>query len=83
MAADQQTDLIQLTDEELGALARAVVAELASRGTTASFQTLIALSGEVGVGVGEAARRAAEQGSWSQVAEITGTTKQAAWSRWH
>jgi len=50
--AGQQTDLEQLSDSELGDLAR---------------QALTAL---------------AANGSWSQVADLSGTTKQAAWSRW-
>ncbi len=75
-------DLTSLDDNALAELVRAAIAELSGRGTTASFGALVALSGEVGAAVGEAARRVAEQGSWSQVAEITGTTKQAAWSRW-
>ena len=75
-------DLAGLDDQALTALIRSAVAELAGRGTGESFSALVALSGEVGAAVGEAARRVAERGSWSQVAEITGTTKQAAWSRW-
>ena len=43
---------------------------------------LVALSGLVGTSLGESARLVAERGSWSQVAQISGTTKQAAWSRW-
>ncbi|GAA3690140.1 hypothetical protein GCM10022204_01230 [Microlunatus aurantiacus] len=81
MAAPQDS-LDQLSDGELDALIRAAVAELTSRGTTESFALLVALSGLVGTSLGEAARLVAERGSWSQVAQISGTTKQAAWSRW-
>jgi hypothetical protein len=81
MAAPQDS-LDQLSDGELDALVRAAVAELTSRGTTESFGMLVALSGLVGTSLGEAARLVAERGSWSQVAQISGTTKQAAWSRW-
>jgi hypothetical protein len=81
MAAPQDS-LDQLSDGELDALIRAAVAELTSRGTTESFGMLVALSGLVGTSLGEAARLVAERGSWSQVAQISGTTKQAAWSRW-
>jgi hypothetical protein len=81
MAAPQDS-LDQLSDGELDALIRAAVAELTSRGTTESFGMLVALSGLVGTRLGEAARLVAERGSWSQVAQISGTTKQAAWSRW-
>lgn len=81
MAAPQDS-LDQLTDGELDALIRAAVAELTSRGTTDSFAMLVALSSQVGASLGEAARLVAERGSWSQVAQISGTTKQAAWSRW-
>ena len=74
--------LDQLTDAELDTLIRAATTELAGRGTTSSFGLLIELSAQLGTAVGESARRVAEQGSWSQVAEVSGTSKQAAWSRW-
>lgn len=74
--------LDQLADEELDTLARRAIAELTARGTDASFATLIELSAYVGTAVGESARTLAERGSWSQVARVSGTTKQAAWSRW-
>ena len=35
------------------------------------------------VSVGISARTLAEAQSWSSVAGLAGTTKQAAWSRWH
>lgn len=75
--------LDHLTEAELARLARSAVDALARRSTVAGFQSLVDLSGYVGAALGESARRVAEQGSWSQVAEITGTSKQAAWSRWH
>lgn len=81
MAAAPES-LDQLTDAELDALIRAATAELAGRGTTSSFGVLIELSAQLGTAVGDSARRVAEQGSWSQVAEVSGTSKQAAWSRW-
>lgn len=71
-----------LDDDALAALARTAVDELARRGTTESFRALIELSGHVGSAVGESARQVAARGSWSQVAQVSGTTKQAAWSRW-
>ncbi|MDN5762159.1 MAG: hypothetical protein L0H41_07585 [Microlunatus sp.] len=70
------------TDAELDAVIRAAIAELADRGTTSAFATLIELSALLGTSLGDAARRVAETGSWSQVAQVSGTTKQAAWSRW-
>jgi histone H3/H4 len=82
MAADRDS-LRQLSDDDVARLIRSAVAELAGRGTTSAFQALIELSAYVGQSVGEAARRVAEGTSWSQVAEISGTSKQAAWSRWH
>jgi hypothetical protein len=71
-----------LSDDELDALIRQAVAELTARGTTRSFGVLIELSAHLGTSIGEAARRLAERGSWSQVAQVSGTSKQAAWSRW-
>ena len=40
------------------------------------------MNAHVGQCLGEAARALAANGSWSQVADLSGTTKQAAWSRW-
>ena len=80
--APPQDSLDHLSDDELDALIRAALAELTNRGTTEAFTILVALSGQVGTSLGEAARLVAERGSWSQVAQISGTTKQAAWSRW-
>ncbi|HEU5487045.1 MAG TPA: hypothetical protein VFU98_19235 [Microlunatus sp.] len=71
-----------LDDRELAALAGQAVAELTRRGTPDSFRLLVELSAVVGSSLGESARQVAANGSWSQVADITGTTKQAAWSRW-
>lgn len=68
--------------EELAGRARRAIRELAESGDPASFQQLLLLSEEVGVGLGLAARAIAETGSWSQVATYAGTTKQAAWARW-
>jgi hypothetical protein len=76
-------DLEALTDEALADLIRAATTELTQRGTTEAFRTLIELSGQLGMAIGESARIVAERGSWSQVADVSGTTKQAAWSRWH
>ena len=67
---------------ELAEQAREAVKVLATRPELEAFQELLGLSGLVGECVGESARLLAEHGSWSQVAEATGTTKQAAWSRW-
>lgn len=77
------SELPELTEAELAELAHSVVDELTRRSSVAAFQSLVALSGYVGSALGDSARRVADHGSWSQVAEITGTTKQAAWSRWH
>jgi len=60
----------------------AALAALATRTDLEAFQELLGLSQYVGECVGESARSLAEHGSWSQVAEATGTSKQAVWSRW-
>lgn len=76
-------NLEALTDEELADFIRAATNELTKRGTTGAFRILIELSGQLGMAIGESARIVAERGSWTQVADVSGTTKQAAWSRWH
>lgn len=74
--------LHELDPASLGRLARAAMSELAERGDQASFAELLTMNGHAGVALGAAARALAANGSWSQVADLTGTTKQAAWSRW-
>jgi hypothetical protein len=67
---------------ELADLAREALRTLATRPEPEAFRALLDLSAVAGECVGESARLLAVHGSWSQVAEATGTTKQAAWSRW-
>jgi|BarGraIncu00222A_1022003.scaffolds.fasta_scaffold09778_2 hypothetical protein len=67
---------------ELTEQARVALGALATRPELEASQGLLGLSAYVGECVGECARNLAENGSWSQVAEATGTTKQAVWSRW-
>jgi hypothetical protein len=67
---------------ELAEQAREALRALATRPELEAFQELLGLSAVAGECVGESARLLAEHGSWSQVAEATGTTRQAAWSRW-
>jgi pantoate kinase len=67
----------QITDLVVRALR-----ELASRPDSRAFEALLQVSEEVGQCLGLSARTLAESGSWSQVADVAGTTKQAAWSRW-
>ena len=76
-------NLDALNDEALADLIRAAMTVLTKRGTADAFRILIELSGQLGIAIGESARVVAERGSWSQVADVSGTTKQAAWSRWH
>lgn len=68
---------------QIGAQVRALVDELAASGEPAAFAELLALSEHVGVSLGTSARAVAQAGSWTQVATYAGTSKQAAWSRWH
>jgi hypothetical protein len=76
-------DLRPIETHELGDLARAAMDLLAERGDQPAFQELLAISAHVGECLGESARRVAANGSWSAVADLSGTSKQAAWQRWH
>jgi len=67
----------------IAAEARALIDVLASSTDPMAFQTLLDLSQYIGVCLGTSARTLAEAQSWSSVADLAGTTKQAAWSRWH
>jgi hypothetical protein len=70
------------TVEELGARAADAVRALARRTEPEAFQALLTLSQLVGECLGQSARSLAAASSWSEVAGYSGTTKQAAWSRW-
>lgn len=67
---------------EVAAQIRRLTDQLATSGDPQAFAELLALSGHVGQAIGTAARTMAEDQSWSAVAGLAGTTKQAAWSRW-
>ena len=71
-----------LTEAELAALICRAVDELSGRGTREGFAELLRIVAHAGQQVGNAARLVAESNSWSQVAEISGTSRQAAWERW-
>ena len=68
--------------DELAARAADALRALATRTEPEAFQALLALSQLVGECLGQSARSLAAASSWSQVADYSGTTKQAAWSRW-
>jgi hypothetical protein len=75
-------DLDQLSSNELGVLAREAMSILASRGDEEAFSQLLTMNAHAGQCLGEGARRLASAESWSQVADLTGVSKQAVWSRW-
>lgn len=75
-------DLSNAAIERIGDLVVSSLRELASRPDRAAFEELLRVSEELGLCMGVSARTLAEHGSWSQVADVAGTTKQAAWSRW-
>jgi hypothetical protein len=75
-------DLAAATPGELADLAEAAMRSLAKTNDPAAFAHLLRLARIVGECLGSAARNLAGERSWSGVAEIAGTTKQAAWERW-
>jgi hypothetical protein len=72
----------ELTTEALAQQARQAVQALARLSDPAAFSELLRLSALVGESLGVSARSLAEGGSWAQVGEVAGVTRQAAWSRW-
>ena len=74
--------LDRATVAEVADLAQAALQSLAQRPDPDAFARLLALAQTNGECLGISARTLAEQGSWSGVADMAGTTKQAAWSRW-
>lgn len=77
-----RADLARATPEELAALAEAAIDALARSGDLAAFGHLLRLTRVTGEAVGTAARTLADHRSWTGVAEIAGTSRQAAWERW-
>jgi hypothetical protein len=61
---------------------RTLLDALTTDADPAAFHTLLRLSQYLGECVGRSARTLAQSQSWSDVAGVAGTTKQAAWSRW-
>jgi hypothetical protein len=80
--ADTVSPQPEPTTEALAQQARQAVEALARRSDPAAFSELLRLSALVGESLGVSARSLAEGGSWAQVGEVAGVTRQAAWSRW-
>jgi hypothetical protein len=68
---------------DIDADVRALLDALTANSDPAAFQALLGLSQYVGECLGLSARTLAKSQSWGDVAGVAGTTKQAAWSRWH
>jgi hypothetical protein len=81
-AAWTREQLDRTATDEVAELARAALESLAHRPDPEAFAHLLALAQANGESLGISARTLAELGSWSEVAEAAGTSKQAAWSRW-
>lgn len=82
MMADPDLPLGELNESEMAALIYQLTDELSTRGTQEAFAELLRVVAYVGERVGDAARLLARSNSWSQVAQVSGTSKQAAWERW-
>lgn len=82
MSLADDVPLESLGETELAALICRVTDELSTRGTREAFSELLRVVAYAGERVGDAARLLASSNSWSQVGEISGTSRQAAWERW-
>ena len=71
-----------LSTTELIVQAQDAIQALVGRPEIEAFNALLTLSEVLGEAIGESARLLAAHSSWSHVGEASGTTKQAAWSRW-
>jgi hypothetical protein len=80
---NSREDIDQATPKELADLAEAAVRALARHDDPAAFTYLLRLTRIIGECLGASARTLAQEGSWSRVADIAGTSRQAAWERWH
>jgi predicted choloylglycine hydrolase len=77
-----ERDTQDRTPDELANMARAAIDGLARSHDPAAFARLLELSQQVGECLGVSARNLAAGRSWSGVADLAGTTRQAAWERW-
>ncbi len=68
---------------DIEAEVRTLLDALTASSDPSAFQALLGLSQHLGECLGLSARTLAESRSWGDVAGVAGTTKQAAWSRWH
>jgi predicted choloylglycine hydrolase len=75
-------DRPERTPDELVDVARAAITGLARSDDPEAFAHLLRLSQQIGECLGTSARTIASGRSWSGVAELAGTTRQAAWARW-
>lgn len=75
-------DLAHATPSELADVAETSMRLLAESDDPAAFGYLLQLTRLNGECLGLAARTLAQESSWSQVANIAGTSRQAAWERW-
>ena len=74
--------LDRLSDSDLAALICRATDELSTRSSRDAFIEMLRIVAYVSERVGDSARSMASANSWSQVAEISGTSRQAAWQRW-
>ena len=82
MTANSDLPLGGLSEGDMAALIYRIADELSTRGTREAFAELLHVTAYVGERVGDAARMLAASDSWSHVAQVSGTSKQAAWERW-
>ena len=82
MTAHTDLPLGGLSEGEMAALIYRIADELSTRGTRDAFAELLHVLPYIGERLGDAARILAASDSWSQVAQVSGTSKQAAWERW-
>lgn len=76
-------DLVSRRPADIAAEARALLDALAASTYPDAFENLLGLSQYVGECLGISARTLTINQSRSRVADRAGTTKQAAWERWH
>jgi hypothetical protein len=75
-------DFARATPKELAEIADASMRWLARSDDPAAFANLLQLTRLASECLGVAARTLAHERSWSEVGDIAGTTRQAAWERW-
>ena len=82
IATVAESELQNSSITDLENVARATLAELATRPDVTAINALLAMGGYVGECTSVSAQTLSTSMSWAQIGDLAGTSRQNAWSRW-